>query len=327
MSLSGRDAFWDAVRAVLMWLVVLGHTIQQLMSEDFFGHPLFKAIYLFHIPLFFFISGYFAFSSIKKHGVGGLKKTAVRLLAPILTFGSLHALFLVCKGVHLTLPSFLRCYVCLWFLWCLFECQLCANFLIHVQKLAGRISILLLPFILCILAPQYIPYADYLGLAWPCFVAGLLARKAGFSSHHITTRWYWVAPVAFLCFFIFQDNWYVYTYPLSLSFNAIGVSLFRLLAAAAAGCIFLALMHQGAAMLRLAKIGTATLGIYIVQCVVFKITAHISLPACFSQAWLMVLISLPIFFASYYAYLITRKIPLVGIVMYGDAPQHQIIRK
>lgn len=327
MSRSGRDTFWDAVRAVLMWLVVMGHTIQTIDKLNFFGHPLFKAIYLFHVPLFFFISGYFAFSSIKRHGVGGLKKTAVRLLSPILTFGSLHALFLVCQGVHLTLPSFLRSYVCLWFLWSLFECQLSANLLIHFRNPISRISILLLPFILCMLAPQYIPYADYLGLAWPCFVAGMLARKSGFSSHHITMRWYWASPVALLCFFIFRDNWYVYTYPLSLSFEAIGVSLFRLLAAAAASCVFLALMHQGTAMLRLAKIGTATLGIYIVQCVVFKIAAHISIPVCLSQAWLMALISLLIFFASYYAYLITRKIPLIGIVMYGDASHQPAIRK
>ena len=76
LSLPARDAFWDAGRAVLMWLVILGHTIQELAAGNFFTHPLFKGIYLFHIPLFFFISGYFAYSSIKKHHWKSISRSA-----------------------------------------------------------------------------------------------------------------------------------------------------------------------------------------------------------------------------------------------------------
>ena len=53
MTQASRDEFWDTSKAVLMYLVVLGHAIQIIVGEGFFSHPLFKAIYLFHLPVFF----------------------------------------------------------------------------------------------------------------------------------------------------------------------------------------------------------------------------------------------------------------------------------
>ena len=96
-----------------MWLVVLGHTLQILISHDYFAHPLFKAIYLFHLPVFFFISGYFAYTSIHKHGWKSLTRSAIRLLAPIVTFGTLEAIYVT--SIHpFTWSAFLNCYVCLY---------------------------------------------------------------------------------------------------------------------------------------------------------------------------------------------------------------------
>ena len=320
MSQSGRDAFWDNTRAVLMWFVVLGHTIQHFVGAGFFSHPLFKAIYLFHIPLFFFISGYFALPSIRKHRFAGLKKTTFRLLTPIFTIGSLQLILLLCQENTLTLSSVWKCYVCLWFLWSLFECQFCAYLLLATRILILRLGALCLPMLLCLIAPKYIPYADYLGLAWPCFIVGMFARHKGFSRLRITYRWYWATPAAILCFLLFQNDWYVYTCPLSLSLDSIGVALFRLVAALTTGCVFLALMNQCADKLHMATIGTATLGIYIVQSVLFKIISHLHLPACISQTWIILAASLAIFYLSYLTYALTKKVPIVGTLAYGDTP-------
>lgn len=320
MSQSGRDAFWDNTRAVLMWLVVLGHTIQQFVGAGFFSHPLFKAIYLFHIPLFFFISGYFALPGIRKRQFAGLKKTALRLLAPIFTMGSLQLILLLWQGRTFDPCSVWKCYVCLWFLWSLFECQFCAYLLQSTPNVIIRLCVLCLPFVLCLGTPQYIPYADYLGLAWPCFVVGMFSRHKGFSRLSITPRWYWATPAAILCFCLFQDDWYVYTCPLSLSLSSIGVALFRLIAAFSSGCVFLALMHQCSDRLHLANIGTATLGIYVIQSVVFKVASHLYLPAYLAQTWVILPASLAIFYLSYFTYILTRKLPIAGTLVYGDIP-------
>lgn len=320
MSQAGREAFWDNTRAVLMWLVVLGHTIQQFVGAGFFSHSLFKAIYLFHIPLFFFISGYFALASIRKHRFAGLKKTALRLLPPIFTMGSLQLILMLWQGKSFEPTSVWRCYVCLWFLWSLFECQLFAYLLKATRNRIIRFVTLCLPFVLCLVAPQYIPYADYLGLAWPCFVIGMYSRHKGFSRLSITPHWYWAAPAAILCFYLFQDDWYVYTCPLSLSLSSIGVALFRLAAAFSSGCVFLAIMHQCSDRLHLANIGSATLGIYVIQSVVFKVVSYLHLPAYLSQTWVMITASLAIFFLSYFTYVLTRRLPIAAALAYGDIP-------
>lgn len=49
-----RDAYWDTLKAVLIVLVVLGHTGTML------GNNWLSIIYAFHMPLFIFISGYFS---------------------------------------------------------------------------------------------------------------------------------------------------------------------------------------------------------------------------------------------------------------------------
>ena len=49
-----RDSFWDTLKATLIILVVLGHTGTAI------GDRLLSVIYMFHMPLFVFVSGYFS---------------------------------------------------------------------------------------------------------------------------------------------------------------------------------------------------------------------------------------------------------------------------
>lgn len=54
-----RDYFFDNVKAVLMFLVVLGHLLLPIHGESFLV-VVKRLIYVFHMPLFVFVSGYFA---------------------------------------------------------------------------------------------------------------------------------------------------------------------------------------------------------------------------------------------------------------------------
>lgn len=54
-----RDAYWDNAKFGLITLVVFGHLIEPMISKDVGMTNLFHFIYLFHMPAFIFISGYF----------------------------------------------------------------------------------------------------------------------------------------------------------------------------------------------------------------------------------------------------------------------------
>ena len=74
-----RDYFFDNLKAVLIFLVVLGHFLLPIHGDN----PLVvvkRLIYVFHMPLFVFISGYFA-KKIYKNGQYNFKKILYLLKA------------------------------------------------------------------------------------------------------------------------------------------------------------------------------------------------------------------------------------------------------
>ena len=74
-----RDYFFDNLKAVLIFLVVLGHFLLPIRGDN----PLVvvkRLIYVFHMPLFVFISGYFA-KKIYKNGQYNFKKILYLLKA------------------------------------------------------------------------------------------------------------------------------------------------------------------------------------------------------------------------------------------------------
>lgn len=317
MNTPGRDTFWDTTKAVLMWLVILGHAIQVLTPDAFFSHPLFKAIYLFHLPLFFYISGYFAFSSITTKKWKSLGKTAMRLLFPVLTFGTLEALLIYTQKA-ISVQDFLSCYVCLWFLWSLFECQVFGHILISIPHGTWKALVLALPIAISLFFPNSIPYADYLCFSWPFFAIGLYARHRRFTSDSFNARWLWcLIPAAVLLYF-FDDGWYIYLAPLKLTAESAFIACYRIIAAIFAGATFLAIMRYISVKLNLEKSGASTLGIYIVQAVICTTASKFSYPAIYSELWVIIPVSLLVYCISYYTYLLTRKVPLAGLLFYGD---------
>lgn len=51
---------WDNIKFILILLVVLGHFVDVYTSESDNMKALFFTIYIFHMPLFIFISGLFS---------------------------------------------------------------------------------------------------------------------------------------------------------------------------------------------------------------------------------------------------------------------------
>lgn len=60
---------WDNVKALLIFLVVLGHFVTQYTGSSELCRSLFIFIYSFHMPAFIFVSGLFAKSSLKNNTI------------------------------------------------------------------------------------------------------------------------------------------------------------------------------------------------------------------------------------------------------------------
>lgn len=87
-----RNLFLDYTKGILILLVVYGHIIQYVAYNNqwevggFFEDPVFKAIYIFHMPLFIAISGFISFSSIHKTTLWDIiKKRFFNLILPIIS--------------------------------------------------------------------------------------------------------------------------------------------------------------------------------------------------------------------------------------------------
>ena len=83
--MESRIAYWDTLKGGLMLLVVLGHFLYNFQEGHKFINYLVDSIYMFHMPVFVFISGYFSKSEHSRS-----KEALMRLaVAYLLINGSL----------------------------------------------------------------------------------------------------------------------------------------------------------------------------------------------------------------------------------------------
>lgn len=61
-----RNAYFDNMKALLIFLVVLGHVLSNFAGDDSVGDWIYLVIFSFHMPAFLFVTGYFARSDPKK---------------------------------------------------------------------------------------------------------------------------------------------------------------------------------------------------------------------------------------------------------------------
>lgn len=132
-NLTERQVFPDFLKAFLIYMVVLGHSLGLLYRgnmDEYWNNGLITFIYSFHMPLFIAVSGFFLGGSSKK----SLKDIALnktkRLIVPICTiaFVTLVALLFSPQKLNAFLSSpikgFYDCFTAYWYLDCLFALML-----------------------------------------------------------------------------------------------------------------------------------------------------------------------------------------------------------
>ncbi|MDB5525910.1 MAG: acyltransferase [Rhizobium sp.] len=188
-----RSAWLDVARGGGIILVVFGHIWRGLHSGNLVGdgqifETIDKAIYLFHMPLFFFRSGMVFQSSIERKGIrGSFMARFETLLYPLVLWSYVTAFFLLIAGSMTNRPPMplgeLLVYPfpprdIFWFIWALFFIQTIASLVASV-----RTDLLIFYSICCVVLVAVTTLAPLDGLlqpaVWnlPYFLGGLLVSR------------------------------------------------------------------------------------------------------------------------------------------------------
>jgi fucose 4-O-acetylase-like acetyltransferase len=169
-----RDVYMDNAKAVLMLLVVIGHTVEPVMGSSGVDAAFYVFIYSFHMPMFALLSGFF---SSQDMSWASFKKIVLRLLPPYLIFQSFLILLAgICNPGKWAEFSLLEPYYAMWYLISLLTWR---ALLPIFSKFKFPILMSLFLALLC----GYIPSIDrYLSLSrtlvlLPFFLLGFYARQ------------------------------------------------------------------------------------------------------------------------------------------------------
>ncbi len=213
----------DRAKGIAILLVVFGHLVPQ---EDPAGvtwyEPLRIAIYLFHMPLFMYLSGYVAFwSGAARLTPGGwprlVLRRAKRLLIPFFGFGCaiLAAKLVASHVMHVdNVPASLGAgldslllhtarspAMSVWYIGVLFIYVIATPLLLrlpHPRQVPAELQLMLIAIVLYLIQAPAILYMDRVCRFFVFFVAGGVAARAGARWWAILDRWYLPALLALL---------------------------------------------------------------------------------------------------------------------------------
>ncbi|MFD1606348.1 acyltransferase family protein [Oceanobacillus luteolus] len=130
-----RNAYFDNARVVLIFLVVFGHIIQPFITESTGMNTLYMWIYMFHMPAFILVSGFFAKGAGDSGYIWNLVK---KLIMPYLIFQIIYTGYYFLIGKPDWQAGLFYPHWSLWFLFSLFGWHI---LLIFFKKLKPGYSI------------------------------------------------------------------------------------------------------------------------------------------------------------------------------------------
>lgn len=145
----------DSLKGWLMILVILGHAIQSVMTENFYNNHIWNLIYSFHMPAFMAVSGWFAYKPYKasfknKNYLSLIKKRYYQLFVPYIVW----SIFSFVKSGNYNFDYLSKIVLFpdnfFWFLWVLFWINV---IFVSTQILAAKLHLKeIVPiFIVCII--------------------------------------------------------------------------------------------------------------------------------------------------------------------------------
>jgi fucose 4-O-acetylase-like acetyltransferase len=276
-----RINFLDFAKGILIILVVIGHSVQFLMyggSQAFFEDPLFKAIYMFHMPLFMAISGFLSYGGIQRGPFlkFSLKKT-YSYIVPIFAWSITFVLPLYLFGKGLPNRSIFEAIWReffggnLWFFWALLGCLL----LTALVKKMGRYFYLIYPLsffaVLCLPDHNNLVYFKFM---YPFFQSGYLIASRWPMAMGETKKIAIVMPatvVAAVSYGLWSHSTYIYTTGMLLSNGNWSNVLLRYVGGFSASVVALFLIYRLSKLVTpkvnqlVSNFGRDSIYIYIIQ--------------------------------------------------------------
>lgn len=288
---NNRVLYIDLAKSIAIYLVILGHTLSSLASPEVLHSSirevLSRAIYAFHMPLFMFLSGLFASSSVQKPLRMMLIQKAKQLLWPCITFGCILSFFWYKWNINLdSLRHGVLWYGLFydyWFLHSLFA-NYCIAWFIYRSPRKLRIWIFLLTMGIIWFLVSKGHNLNNMSTMTPFFFAGIVGRTI-FS--HIISHMkicFWVCIIIFLALFPLYQSAYNSSMYFFNPFTTTKILeyLYRLLMGGLGTIGIIAFcrvlehnFHYHKTISLLSKIGQSTLYIYIIQGLLLEcILAH-----------------------------------------------------
>lgn len=283
VSTTSRDTYFDSLKFILIAFVVMGHVFDQNMNDSI-SLAINNTFYLFRIPLFIFISGYFCKKSASAEKK---KKTILKLAETLLTFQLISYLLwgIINKGAFAPLWTiFIYPAWTLWYLYSLIWWRL----LIYAmpQKFIDNYKFVICSAFLISLLGGFIPVHTELSLQrtmtyMPLFFLGYYCGhgQIPFSKHWMNKVLAVVVLVsAFIIMLIINKDIHTIlygSYPYTFSQNMLGRMGYRALQ-------LISVMVMGVAVLSLVKplpnkfnrMSRETLFIYVYHSFVIIIISH-----------------------------------------------------
>lgn len=123
-----RNYLLDNLKAILIFAVVFGHVVEYYINESFILKSIYIFIYIFHMPLFIFVSGYFS-KNINKCTENIIKKLIVPYIFFNLLFYALAYIYTGKNMFSLIYPGWT-----LWYLISLFFWRFSLKYLIKIKN-------------------------------------------------------------------------------------------------------------------------------------------------------------------------------------------------
>ena len=349
--LKKRERLPDVLRGFAIFLVILGHCIQEGSGIDFKGNAMYfydevyQFIYSFHMPLFMMISGYFAWDSIdrvkeKSEKWKLLAKRSAVLLIPILGWTSIeHIQLWVEQGrayvAFWSIPLFVKYFFIrfltnTWFLWAVFWCFLIVFFM-HCY-FRDSIIVYSVGFLLLFVIPDGMGLGAYKYMM-PYFVAAFYYRgwqRSGRKQFQYLDRikkssdWTWIAMSGILfvgLFFQFDENSFIYLTGYKIIgkevMRQLGIDFYRMLIGFVGAVFFILLWRKILKMIPklrfsvLTAIGKSSLGVYIISGYLIVALGDLLGEHLYPNYLLNLLQAIVITLVSYFITTILKRIPVL----------------
>lgn len=290
-----------------MFLVVWGHCLQNMVpvSDYLYTSPVAEWIYSFHMALFMMVSGYFAFSSLKKHLNEVIEKRAVQLLLPSVTwFLILRSLALLSHHQLFTLYGlnelFTGMFVSGWFLKSLFCCYL----IVMVGSwIATRGKMMFVLYVLAILSMGLILNYSHTFAMLPFFGAGLLFKKYEQGVYENAKVLLPACLCVWVALLLLTDisDYVIYNNPFKFTSGGVISWLLRTILGVTGGISIILLIKslcekkKSPVLNQIANIGGMTLGIYCIQIFMAELGVRVFAPYMKTiPTWVMDLVITPL---------------------------------